>query len=258
MDIIQFTEGLNATLKERVNRSTRQGTPGELLTFVQELLYELQQFTYNYKFKSTEEEIKFFKEAKPTLLSQFYYYRKVTTITLFTSYKDEEQKKFYYQGQLQKLEEFARKHAEFYLYCVTGLTYLDNKYFVRHRTATRKIIDLRFSTGYDDTFARLLANELLKEYLQAYFKKSSKGMLTWNASKTDMVELIYALHAANAINGDNMEIKQIASLFEDIFQVDLGNYYDVMKKIRTRKQGQSNFLDRLKLVFLKRLDDLEK
>ena len=71
----------------------------------------------------------------------------------------------------------------------------------------------------------------------------SAGHLQWTASKTALVELIYALQSGGVYNNGQMEIKEIAETFQHVFKVDLGNYYHVFNEIRLRKKNRTSLLD---------------
>ena len=75
--------------------------------------------------------------------------------------------------------------------------------------------------------------------------------------KTDLVELIYALHSSGVINNGNVEIKTIATAFQEIFNIDPGNYYHGFIEMRTRKTNQTKFLDKLKDNLLKYIHTLD-
>jgi hypothetical protein len=86
---------------------------------------------------------------------------------------------------------------------------------------------------------------------------SSNSSLSWTGSKTDLIELIYALQAAGVFNKKEVEVKQIATLFENMFNVTLGNYYRVFQDIRLRKTGQTNFMNQLRDSLLNRIKEAE-
>lgn len=79
--------------------------------------------------------------------------------------------------------------------------------------------------------------------------------LFWTGNKTELIELIYALHSSGAINSGTADIKEMASLFEQVFNVDLGNYYHTFIEIRARKGSKTKFLDRLQETLLKRFEE---
>jgi len=87
-------------------------------------------------------------------------------------------------------------------------------------------------------------------------KQSSK--LFWTGSKTDLIELIYALHNCGAINSGTADIKEMALVFEQMFNIDLGNYYHTFIEIRARKNSKTKFLDRLIDVLTKRFEESDE
>ena len=125
-------------------------------------------------------------------------------------------------------------------------------------------MDAKFSTGYDNILARILAFQLLKDY----FLKQSKDLLgdsplesanlKWTGTKTALIELIYALQSAETINNGSADIKQIADSFERLFNINLGNYYRHFQEIRLRKSGKATFLNSMKEKFIQRLDELDE
>jgi hypothetical protein len=121
---------------------------------------------------------------------------------------------------------------------------------------------MQSSTGYDVRLARLLANELLRTEIILCLANLSAGernsSLNWTGKKSDAVELLFALHAAGSINGGQVDIKKLASAFEQFFNVQLGNYYDFVKKIRMRKGNQTSYLDAMKENLLVRLREMDQ
>lgn len=252
MDITTFSEQLQTRMKEKLGElNTDQDELlklGNALTFIRTIIGELKGFVSKYKFESEDEEIKFFKEIKPVFLSQFYYYKKVFSLRLFDSFKDIKSRQANYYKMLQQLEKYARKNHEFYEYCMTNSTFLDRHYFLRNNQ-THKLIDRdeKFSTGHENKLARILANELVKKNILKLLENSGDETpaLTWTGSKTDLIELMYALQSVHAFNNGSADLKQIASSFERYFNIGLGNYSRVLQDIRLRKSGQTNFLDEL-------------
>lgn len=265
MDILTFSKQLESRMKERLNEFSADQDEilkaGHVLTFIREIIAELKQFCSSYKFTDESEEIKFFKEIKPVFLSQFFFYKKVFALRLFDSFKDLKTRQANYYKILQHLERIVQKNLEFYEYCMTSTTYLDKHYFTRNRQNHKSIDrDEKFSTGYDTKLAKILANELLKKYILDLLKKSqadrstdTSTTLTWTGSKTDLIELIYALHSVDVFNNGTANIKVIASAFEDVFNISLGDYYRTFQDMRIRKRSQTPFLDILKEKFILRL-----
>jgi len=268
MTIIEFADQLQDQMKAqadliRSNQPEKITRAARMIPIVQGLIYDLQQFSYSYTFSDREEEIKFFKESKPVLLSQYYYYRKDFAISLYDSFKDIVSKQKYYESVLGKLEQFARKNNEFYLYCMTGQTHFDDKYFTRNGASYRGLIDVKFSTGYDDRLARLLANEIIKSGIRERISGmdtnvGKQSVVHWTGKKSDAIELLFALQASGCINNGEVEVKRLVRTFGELFNIQLGNYYDFVKKIRMRKGDQASFLEKMKMNFLTRIDQMDK
>lgn len=267
MNIIEFSESLQTKMKQELESlNTDQDEIvkiGKTLSFIRELIGELKTFTRNYKFESQAEEIQFFKEIKPVFLSHYFYYKQVFAIRLLDSFKDVKNRQVLYQQKLQQLETYVEKNLEFYEYCMSGSNFMDAHYFTRQHPNHRSInIDENFSTGFDVKLAKILANELMKKYaLKALLKSNTEltegPTLIWTDSKASLIELIYALHSAKVFNKGVADIKHVASTFENLFNISLGNYYRVIQEIRIRKSGQTNFLDQLKGKLLKRLNEYD-
>jgi hypothetical protein len=265
MDILTFSKQLEGRMKEGLEEFNGDQEAilktGHALSFIREIITELKQFSSTYKFTDESEEIKFFKEIKPVFLSQFYYYKKVFALRLFDSFKDVKTRQANYYNILQQLERFVQKNLEFYEYCMTNTTYLDKHYFTRNRQPHKSIDrDEKFSTGYDTKLAKILANELLKKHILGLLKEShtdrsadASSTLTWTGSKTDLIELIYALHSTDVFNNGTANIKVIASAFEEVFNISLGDYYRTFQDMRIRKRSQTPFLDQLREKFVHRV-----
>lgn len=265
MNIIEFSEGLQAKMRLELDKLDANQDEivkiGKTLTFIRELISELKAFTRNYKFQNQAEEIQFFKEVKPIFLSQYFYYKKVFAIRLFDSFKDKKNRQINYYQLLRHQETYAKKNREFYEYCMSGSTYLDTYYFTRNNTSQKSIDqDENFTTCYDTKVAKILANELIKIYILNLLQgttmdQASNTPLTWTGQKTDLTELIYALHSIEVFNNGSANIKLIASTFEHSFNVKLGDYYRTFQEIRLRKRRQTPFLDHLREKALQRINE---
>ena len=109
--------------------------------------------------------------------------------------------------------------------------------------------------------ALILAYDLFKDYLQNKINKATDNEIsgfTWTASKTDLVELIYALHAHQCIDHGNVNIKELFVALERLFNIALGDYYRTWLDIRIRKTGRTKFLDMLKDSLNRRMEEFDK
>ncbi|MCB0538983.1 MAG: RteC domain-containing protein [Bacteroidetes bacterium] len=141
---------------------------------IQECLKSLEKFAISNRFKNTQEEICFFKELKPRIFSKLIYYVRIYNIESKRPNGSDRVQKKYLMNELDRLKSFFDNNLEFYQYYRTGATYLDDKYFVRGKHDIRLSLDTfffatnsKFSTSHDYKVSKILANELLRIYLNA-------------------------------------------------------------------------------------------
>lgn len=267
IDIKTFSTQLQDSMQTKLEAAAQENSDtvaraGKSLVIVKSDLDALKAFVHRYTFESKQEEIDFFKEIKPVFASQYYYYEKLLALKMAEPSGDTTCLKTYYYQQMEELNQYILMNKEFCAYCLSGATDLDEVYFtIRKDAFLPPDTDAHFSTGYDKVLAVVLANRMLKEYLNGLIKKlegdhHANSPLTWTTKKIHLVELIYALHAVEAFNGGKAEIKQIAGLFESLFNVSLGNFYRHFSEIGIRKSGQTNFIDQLKARLEQKFDEM--
>lgn len=224
----------------------------------QTLTRQLRKLYFKHKPKTLEREIRFFKEVKPRFISELHF-----QIEVFNYYKNRpkgslKSKKHHINICLDKASSFISNHCEFHNYMKLGSTHLDEVYFT-NRDFNPKLhggleypSDPLFSSPADPTLSCLMAAERYLLFLkhELFSLKNPKldpswefmKTLDWNGSKTDLVELVYALHASEAISG---ELKDIMKMLEKAFNIDLGNFYRTYSDIKLKK-NPTTFLDQLK------------
>ncbi|QNM85859.1 RteC domain-containing protein [Polaribacter pectinis] len=213
------------------------------------------------------EEIGFFKSIKPYVFSKLIYYVKLFSIESKRPRSSNKSQVKYFNNHIDRLQNYFNDNLEFYHYFRRGAIFLDEEYFMRGKADIRLFPDSlsfftddKFSTSHDTTVATIMAYDMLIIYLKREidklennnsmetnfnaFKKQSK--LFWTGNKTDLIELIYALHSSGSINSGTADIKEMASACEQMFNIDLGDYYRTFLEIRSRKINQTKFIDKLK------------
>lgn len=269
MELKQFAEELKVRMEADIdtiaaNQSDELRRTSLLIECAGRCVGELKRYVVRRKFRSLREEITFFKRIKPDFISRFLYFRKLFKIQLFEIANPNDAKLAFYREQLQRNQRFLVRHQELYHYVLSGAEENDELYFSRKGSsaATMAEFDERFSTKYDQIVSRIRCAEMLSSYVLAGIQKIENpgpeavtSALTWTGAKTDLVELIYALQASEVFNKGNAGVKQIATQFESMFNVSLGNYYRVFQEIRLRKGGQTKFIDGMKLTLENRISE---
>lgn len=258
--------------KNEITKSTR------ILKFLESKLGELKKFIVKYDFKSEEEEILFFKEIKPKIVSKLIYNMSVHKIEINRPKGSCSTLEIYLLTELDLLKHFFDCNIEMYHYYRTGGTHFDKTYFLRNRDADIPLNiacffferDVRFSTIYDYKIAQIMANDLLEVYIKSQLARLKEDAVTeheietefkiretWTASKTDLAELIYALDTSKCINYGNIKLKALTSYLEDVFNISIGDIYRIYLEIRERKGSRTQFLDRLKDKLIERMDEAD-
>lgn len=255
---------------------------GDLLTlcrlcvdYLQEVLGELKAFIITYRFASPEEEIHFFKAQKPHLVSKIIYYNTVYQTELRFPSGSIEVQKAYLRSEIDRISTFFQKNLSFYQYYRTKATYLDNKYFLRGKPDIQILVDNfhyetdpQFSTSYDFKTAKIIANGLLEIYLTNRLKelerreqrKEVKNAYTgkpvrWTGTKRALVELIYALDTVGCLNKGTLDIKEIVAYFEDMLDIDLGDFYHCYMELKAKAKDCTSFLTLLRERLRSRMDE---
>lgn len=232
-------------------------------------------------FSNVKEEIQFFKNRKPKVYSKLIYYVKLLKIECKRPRSSFKAQQIYFDNEIDKLQIYFNDNLEFYHYFRRNCTCLDKHYFVRGKEDLKShpdnfhfFIDDEFSTSHDSIVATIMAYDRLIIYLQQEIGKLNNNnnntlepiiqpgqlnsSLNWTTSKVDLVELIYALHSSGAVNSGFADIKEIASIYEQIFNIDLGNYYHIFTEIQSRKTNPTKFIDKLKESLTLRLQESDE
>jgi len=82
--------------------------------------------------------------------------------------------------------------------------------------------------------------------------------LFWTDTKKAAIELIYAIHSSKSINSGKVDIKELASAFERVLHIKLGDLYHGFIEIRLRKKERTRYLDNLKDSLIQRMDESDE
>ena len=246
-----------------------------MIDFIRPLFEELREYIHKYNFRDNEEEIDFFKNSKPLILSKLIYYNDIYTIELRKPNGNKEVVKEYYKKKQTAITDFCNNNLDFYQYYRSKATHLDRYYFLRGHENYKLCHncglldkDPLFSTCCDHRVAKMLAYDMLEIYLQQRLQdvesievvETSRASLPdnpfrWTGTKIAAIELGYAIYAAGVLNNGNADIKEIMTYIEASFKIDLGDYYRTYLTIRERKRDRTAFLNSLIEKLLRKMDE---
>ncbi|MDL2257104.1 RteC domain-containing protein [Bacteroidales bacterium OttesenSCG-928-I14] len=225
---------------------------------------KLKNFIIDYQFESEEEEISFFKQAKPALVSQLIYHCQIYNIEMNRPLGGTEIQRAYLNAELENLQDYIDRRAEFYSYYRLGSTHNDVYYFTREKFVlglqylepTISEREPKYSTNCDYKMAKILANEKLEALLKSQLNELERPALDdasplgWATSKRNLIELLYALDSFHAFG--NISLKRVLLAIEKLVGVKLGNASSIFAEMRTRN-NPTPFLDELKNAMLRRM-----
>ena len=241
------------------------------IILVLQKLEEIKKYIKKTGFKNEEDEIMFFKQLKPQLVSKLIYFNSIYKIETKRPRGGDKTIKKYLNVELSKIKRFFDANLEFYKYYRTNSTHLDHKFFLRGKHDIKLSLDTyyfeadhNFTTSHDYKVAKIIANDLIQVYLEYQLNNNNQRKifenppLNWTGSKTSLIELIYSLQSQGSIDNGNADIKIIAKTFENMFNVNLGDFYHSYLELKARKMNRTKFLDSLRDALIKRMDEQDE
>ncbi len=216
-------------------------------------------------FETVEEEIAFFKETKPAVMSYLIYFTEVRSCEIRKPKAGVSFQVRFLEKELKKVNKFFYRNIDFAHYMELGHTYLDHQLFTRNYRNNFPFTPMvnyyqfpEFSTSHDMLWAKIKAMHRFIHYLRNSLEELKPGktfrgpgkkhsVLLWTSSKTALIELIYALYSDGAINHGGADLSVITSSFEDFFNIKLDNVYKTYTEIKSRKGSKTKFLEELML-----------
>lgn len=244
-------------------------------------LQELRILLRDNSFETKQDEINFFKKQKPFVYSRLKFYAKLYDFLLNKPAGSIQQQRDYIDNEIKKLQKHNQRNLDFIKYYRENATHFDKFYFVRGKDnislasdTSHFYTDAEFATSHDNMMAKIMAYDLLINHYQQELKNlrniekgarnnenlqsfSGGKCLKWTASKTDLIELIYALQTSGAIEDGMEPMKVMASACEKIFNTNLGNFYRTYLEIKERKNDRTKFLDKMKITLINKMNTEE-
>lgn len=278
MCVLEYSRSLYKKMENEIAAIHQEGAEqvensAAAVPLVIKYLKDLAAYVDEHPLNDDADEIYFFKWIKPGFISKLIFYQRLQDILSHLPDKSRNESELHYLSELEKIEIYFRNNAELVKYYYSKATASDHIYFRRREPKSWLLLNFgdyetsgNFTTVYDYKFARIMAYELLKEYLEHALRKyqliqnlsqsenSIGSNIQWTAPKVSLVELLYALQSAGACNNGTLDLKQLAHHFEELFNVKLGNYYRVFQEMRIRKSSRTSYLDLLKDKLVQRMD----
>lgn len=229
------------------------------------VLTELKDLIEKEDLESVEEEIHFFKEVKPSIMSYLIYFTEVRSCEIRKPKAGVNFQVRFFEKEIKKVNKFFYRNIDFSHYMELGHNYLDHQLFTRNYQNNFPFTPLvnyyqfpEFSTSHDMLWSKIKAMHRFLHYIRKCLGELRPGrsfisperkhpVLFWTSSKTALTELIYALYSDGALNHGAADLNTITTSFEDFFNVKLDNVYKTYSEIKARKGSKTKFLEELML-----------
>jgi hypothetical protein len=232
----------------------------KMIQAIEKKLKEIHKGLKKHQFENLQEEIYFFKELKPKLVSKLIYYKSIYKLEAgLTPVKKNKIK--LYEKELRKIQQYTVNNKEFHEYYRSRSCYRDEEYFVRcsYKDIIRNDCFLinyhsKLCTSHDYNVAIFIANDMLVDFIEnkldelnginTSYNNQSINKITWTGTKVDMTELIYGLHIKKMFNDGNCDINEIAKVFCNTFNIVIEDkdLYRCKQDIKRRNPINAKFL----------------
>jgi RteC protein len=258
-----------------VNRNGMIQTAQSAIIKIRRSMDFLKTYCNNNIFSNQASEISFFKSVKPLFHAQLILWMAIYDIELNRPVGGRKCENKFFKRRMAYLEDFFNRNKDFYHYYRSGQTDRDEIYFLRNANSSFNISDPiiinanpQFASSHDYLVAAILGNELIEKYLRTALlnlKRPDSGItrnpnsskLQWTASKTGLVELVYALQSGGVFNDGKAKVQEIAEVFQEQFEIKLINYYHTFNELRSRKKNRTAFMQSLSAKLSHKMDELE-
>ena len=243
----------------------------EGINLCNKILSKLKDFIEKEDFESAAEEIHFFKEVKPAVMSYLIYFTEVRSCEIRKPKAGVSFQIRFFEKEIKKINKFFYRNIDFSHYMELGHNYLDHQLFTRSSQNNFPFTPLvnyyqfpEFSTSHDMLWSKIKAMHRFLHYIRKSLEDLRPGhsyisperkhpVLLWTSSKTALTELIYALYSDGALNHGAADLSTITTSFEDFFNIKLENVYKTYSEIKARKGSKTKFLEELMLNLQKKI-----
>ena len=270
----QLADGLADIASKKLSAEKRLSASLQLIRI---LLHLLREQVLLQPFKDKPDEIYFFKNVKILFLSAKIFELERYNLEQNRPIATWEKLRTYYESELEIIRRFFRQYAYLYQYYRTGLTEMDELYFVRGVEVPAVLIpefgepDPEFSTCGDYLFAKFKAYEELQDYILEQIRLGSLASqlilpngyqskpLYWTGESINLVELGYGLFDSGQLNNGQAGVNDIFKWLEEHFNVSIGIPARRFVEIKRRKRlSRTRFLDNMRESVNKKAEEDEQ
>ncbi|RKR84289.1 RteC protein [Mucilaginibacter gracilis] len=264
----QLTDGLADITAKKLSAEKRLSAA---LQLIRSLLHLLREQVLLHPFQDKPDEIHVFKNIKPRFLAAKIFELERYNLEQSAPAGTQEKLIAFYESELDIIRRFFMRYAFLYQYYRSGLTELDELYFIRGAEVPTVLMpefgepDPDFSTCGDYLFAKLQAFETLQAYIAERIAgltafSGQPGRLSkpfrWTGEVVNLIELGHAVYLNEQINNGELGIVEFFEGLGEFFGVNLGipkKGFDDLKK--RKRLSKTHFTDRMRDALVRKMDD---
>jgi hypothetical protein len=244
----------------------------DIIHYIEKKLKEIYKWLKKHIFLSVQEEIYFFKELKPRMVSKLLYFKAILNLETSLSQTKKERNK-QYEKQLSEINSYSTKNRELYEYHRSRSSYKDEDFFIRR--SYKDIVkydcclinyDSKLSTSHDYKLAVIISNDMLANFLEnkldelngksKFANTRINHKFNWTRTKVDLTEMVYGFQAAGSINNGNFDLKEFAVFLGTMFNVEIdSNLYGNYSDIKSRKIPKTRYINTMSEKLIEKMDD---
>ena len=244
----------------------------EIIHYIEMKLKEIYKWLKKYVFPSVQEEIYFFKELKPRMVSKLLYYKAILNLEKSLPQTKKDRKK-QYEKLLSEINIFSTNNRELYEYFRSRSSHKDEDFFVRR--SYKDIVkydcclinyDSKLATSHDYKLSVLISNDMFTSYLEnkldelngkcKFNNKQIDHKFNWTGTKVDLTEMVYGFHATASINNGNFDLKEFAIFLGTMLNIEIdSNLYGNYSDIKSRKVSKTRFLNSMSDKLMEKMDN---
>jgi hypothetical protein len=250
-----FIEDLREQLSAQLETVDAENGPVKgyavMTELVEQSIVEMKYYLLHHPFPDIATEVKYFKEWAPSFFKQQIYFAELYNLELIRiTAMDNKVILSYLKKTKKHIEKFLKKYQDLHLYFRMDRQDKDEELFVRRSPSKREAFLIADATYCENCIllSKIKAYEDLLPLLTSSMDKKAappyRRRYEWHPNKSQTAELIYtfAKKKCISVDGKMADIKDIADIYKDVFNVDLGNIYDIHLHNKHRKKDKAPYI----------------
>lgn len=246
----------------------------DVLHLIHGAISDVKKYMRSYTFSDRSEEIHYYKDLMPPLISERLYYAAVYEMEIEKGRLRASLFRLYLEAESAQIDRFFEKNRWLYDYHARGETLSDEALYTKEAVINEELDD-SCCTTYSYKLSQILANERIRQHIDQEFfkldhpesetspsaaKTAKRKERRWIGSKSFAAELIVGLALEELIwVGDRpCTLTEVKEAVEEFLDIDLKDFKNLDYANRGRKKDMTPLLTGMRDKYMQRADRLNK